>query len=108
MNFELELKKGNFFISECNQCKKIVWPPSDFCNQCLGNNFWRRCSGEGRIIEFSKKENTYFGVVEIENSLKILGQIVSGKPEIGQKVKVTECGISDNQYFFKMIVSEKK
>jgi hypothetical protein len=104
MNFELELKKGNFLISECSHCKKITWPPSEFCNQCLGENSWRKCSGVGEIIEFSKKENTYFGVAEIENSIKIMGEIVSGSPEIGQKVNIIDCGIINDNYFFKMKV----
>jgi uncharacterized OB-fold protein len=41
MNFETELKKGNLVISECNDCKQIVWPPSEFCNQCFNENSWR-------------------------------------------------------------------
>ena len=102
MNFESELKKGNFLISECTQCKKIVWPPSEFCDQCLDKNTWRKCSSEGKIIEFSKKENIYFCVAEIENSLKIMGEIVSGTPKIGQEVSIVECGIENDDYFFKM------
>jgi len=35
MTFEDELRKGNFQIPECTNCKKIVWPPSYFCNHCL-------------------------------------------------------------------------
>jgi hypothetical protein len=58
----------------------------------------------GKIIEFSKKENTYFGVVEIENSIKIMGEIVSGSPEIGQQVNIIDCGIINDNYFFKMKV----
>ena len=33
--FEEELKKGNFITSECHKCDKIVWPPSDYCDNCL-------------------------------------------------------------------------
>jgi len=102
LNFELELKKGNFVISECNHCKKIVWPPSEFCDQCLGKNSWRKCSDIGKIIEFSKKENTYFCVAEIDNSIKIMGEIVSGIPKIDQQVRIVECGIENKNYFFKM------
>lgn len=103
MNFELELKKGNFLISECNYCKKIVWPPSEFCNQCLKENSWRDCSRFGKIIEFSKKNNSYFCVAELENSVKIIGEIVSGTPTNGEKIKVVDCGMENNNYFFKMI-----
>lgn len=102
MSFELELKKGNFLLSECDHCKKIVWPASELCNECLRKNSWRKCTGEGKIIEFSKKENTYFCVAEIENSIKILGEIISGTPKIGQRVIIIDCGIADDKYFFKM------
>ncbi len=56
------------------------------------------------FIEFSKKENTYFGVAEIENSIKIMGEIVSESPEIGQQVNIIDCGIINDNYFFKMKV----
>lgn len=102
MNFETELKKGEFFISECPKCKKIVWPPSEFCNQCLDHNSWRKSSGKGKIIEYSKKENTYFCVAEIEDSIKIIGELISGKPKVGNQIKICDCGISNGNYFFKI------
>ena len=104
MNFELELKKGNFPISECKHCKIIVWPPSEFCNQCFNENSWRECSREGKIIEFSKKENVYFCVVEIENSIRIMGEIVSGIPKTNGVVKMIDCGVINNDHFFKFMV----
>lgn len=103
MNFESELKKGNFLISECNQCKKIVWPPSEFCNQCLNETLWKKCTDTGKIMEFSKKEDTYFCVAEID-SIKIIGEIIDGIPEIGKQITITDCGISNDNYFFKMKV----
>ena len=106
MNFDSELRKGNFPLSECNHCKIIVWPPSEFCNQCLKENSWRECSRVGKIIEFSKKENIYFCVAKIENSIKIMGEIISGVPKIGGQIKIVDCGIANNNYFFKMIVAE--
>ena len=102
MSFEFELKKGNFLISECNHCKKIVWPPSEFCNQCLSKNSWRKCTRKGKIIEFSKTKNTYFCVAEIENSIKILGEVVSGIPKKDKMVNIVDCGIVEDIYFFKM------
>ena len=104
MSFELELKKGNLLISECDHCKKIVWPPSELCNECLCENSWRKCAGKGKIIEFSKKENTYFCVAEIESSIKILGEIISGTPKIGQQVIIIDCGMVEHNYFFKLKV----
>ena len=39
--FETELKAGNFVTSECTHCKKIVWPPSDYCDYCFKEVNWR-------------------------------------------------------------------
>jgi len=104
MNFESELRSGNFLISECNLCKKIIWPSSEFCNQCLGRNSWRKCSRTGKIIEFSKYKETYFCVAVIENSIKLIGEITSGSPKIGKEVDIIDCGIVNDNYFFKMKV----
>ena len=102
MNFESELKNGNFIISECTNCKKIVWPTSEFCNQCFKEVSWRRGSLEGKIIEFSKQNNIYFCLVEIENTIKIMAKISSGIPDIGKHVKMDLCGIKDKTPYFKM------
>ncbi|MFB5605735.1 MAG: Zn-ribbon domain-containing OB-fold protein [Nitrosarchaeum sp.] len=102
MNFESELKKGNFIISECKDCKKIVWPASEFCNRCFKEVFWRKASSEGKIIEFSKQNDTYFCIVEIENTIKIMGKILSGIPNIGENVKINRCGIKDGSHYFEM------
>ena len=103
MNFESELQKGNFLISECSQCKIIIWPPSEFCNHCLNKNSWRTCSRLGTIIEFSKKEDRYFCVAQFENSIKLIGEIISGNPKENGKVEIVDCGINQGDYFFKMI-----
>jgi len=34
MSFEKELEKGRFYIPQCEACKKLVWPPSEFCDNC--------------------------------------------------------------------------
>ena len=102
MNFELELKKGNFIISECVHCKKIVWPPSEFCNQCFKEVSWRKGSNKGKIIEFSKQNNNYFCLVEIENTIKIMSKLTSGIPTVGQHVKMERCGIKDEDHYFEI------
>jgi len=102
MNFESELEKGNFIVAECMHCKKIVWPSSEFCNQCFKEVSWRKGSREGKIIEFSKQNNNYFCLVEIENTIKIIGAVLSGIPNIGQHVKIERCGIKDKNYYFEM------
>ena len=106
MNFESELKKGNFVIPECHHCRKITWPPSEFCNQCLDKNSWRICSNQGKIIEFSKQNETYFCIAEFEKSIRIMGKILLGKPESGKKIEVVQCGIDNDTYFLNMRVFE--
>lgn len=102
MNFESELEKGIFIVAECKHCQKIVWPPSEFCNQCFSEVSWKKGSREGKIIEFSKQNNNYFCLVEIENTIKVIGNVYSGIPNIGQHVKIEKCGIKDGNYYFEM------
>ena len=102
--FEEELKHGRFVISECSKCKKIVWPPSNYCNKCFEEVNWRNTLTTGKLIEFSKKENTYFGLAEFEEKIRIIGTIKSGKnePKEGQKVKLESCSKKENNYDFVM------
>ncbi len=106
MKFESELKKGNFFLSECPNCKKIVWPPSEYCDQCLQEVIWRKSSGVGKILEFSKQNEQIFCVVEIENAVRLMGKIISGNPEIGKKVIIADCNIENENNVVKMKVLE--
>ena len=89
MNFESELAKGFFCIPECTKCKKIVWPPSEFCNHCFGEVSLKKGDFEGKIIEFSRQDEDYFCIVEFEESIRIMAKI-SKSPKIGQIVKITK------------------
>ena len=60
MTFEDELKKGNFQVPECLNCKDIVWPPSDYCSICFSKIIWRKSDGVGKILEYSKKGAIFF------------------------------------------------
>ena len=99
MNFESELSKGKFLIPECSVCMKIVWPPTEFCNDCFGSVSLKNGDFEGEIIEFSKQNNDYFCVVGFENTIKIMAKMLE-IPKIGQMVKISKCGISKDGYFF--------
>ena len=101
MNFEEELKKGNFVLGECTECKKTIWPPSEYCNRCFGTVEIRKGSPNGKIIEFSKQnEEDYFCLAEFEGTVKLMGKILSGVPKNNQNVKIKRCGIKDGNYFF--------
>ena len=100
--FEAELKAGNFVTSECPDCKKIVWPPSDYCDRCFKEVNWRKVSENGTIIELSRKENDVFCITEFENKIRVMGkldtEINTAKP--GQTVKLTRCLFNDKKSFF--------
>jgi uncharacterized OB-fold protein len=102
MSFETKLNEGIFTIPECNACKKIVWPPAEFCNHCFGNVLLKEGDFEGKIIEFSSKDGQYFCVVEFEKTFRIIATIME-IPNIGQTVKISKCGISEGSYFFLVI-----
>ena len=99
MSFEAKLNQGIFCIPKCDKCKKIVWPVSEFCDQCFGGVSVYEVDYDGRIIEFSSKNERYFCIVEIEKTFRIIATSLE-TPEIGQSVKITKCGISQGSYFF--------
>jgi len=100
--FENELKNGKFVCSECMNCNRLVWPPSDFCNVCFGNVRWREVSKKGKIIEVSKKDNMIFCIAEFENIIRIMGKLETGlkTPSIGQDLELVKCNYDDNEQFF--------
>ncbi len=99
MSFESELLQGKFCIPECTVCKKIVWPPAEFCNHCFGQVSLKKGNFEGKIIEFSRQNEGYFCLVEFENTIRVMAKILQ-IPETGQIVKISKCGISNGNYFF--------
>jgi uncharacterized OB-fold protein len=102
MNFESKLNEGIFCIPECVECKKIVWPPSEFCNHCFGKVSLKEGPFVGKIIEFSRQDKQYFCLVEFEDAIRIMAKIPK-IPNIGQSVKISKCGISNGNYFFQVI-----
>lgn len=101
MSFEESLSRGEFLIPKCMECKKIVWPPSDYCDQCFGNIELKKQDFEARIVEFSKKNDDYFCLVEIDNSFRIVAK-TNQTPTIGKVVAIDKCGIKDGDYFFEI------
>ena len=98
--FEEELKKGKFVCGECQNCKKLVWPPNDYCNRCFEQVKWRPVSQTAKLIEFSKKDNVVFCIAEFENEIRIMGSLqISSTPLIGQELKLIKCGYDKNEEF---------
>ena len=105
--FEKELSHGNFVVSECVRCNEVVWPSSNFCNICHNMTEWRSIDNIGTIIEFSKRNDEFFGLIEIEQNLRIMGKIISKKtPEINQKVALTKCTFDQTpKFIFEVFVN---
>ena len=59
MSFDLEITNGVFSIPECTVCKKIIWPPAEFCSYCLGKVSLKKGDFQGKIIEFSRHDEEY-------------------------------------------------
>jgi uncharacterized OB-fold protein len=90
--FEQELKNNVFVSSFCTGCDKHVWPPSDMCNLCFGNIVWKPVTRTAKLIEFARKGDEVFGIVEFEGNIRVMGRIVTISPlQIGQKLNLIEC-----------------
>jgi uncharacterized OB-fold protein len=102
MNFESKLSMGKFCIPKCEKCKKISWPPAEFCSHCFGTvSLKEEEKVEGKIIEFSRDVKQYFCIVEFHGVIRVMAEI-SKTPKIGQTVKISKCGITDGNYFFQV------
>ena len=98
--FNEELKAGKFVCSECQKCKKLVWPPNDYCNRCFGEVKWRPVSRTGKLVEFSKKGEAFFCIAEFENQIRVMGLLeCTIVPTIGQDLKLVKCGHNGNEEF---------
>jgi len=100
--FKNELMNNKFICSECPKCNKLVWPPSNFCNDCFGNVIWRQVSRNGKLVEFSKKDNVIFCIAEFENMIRVMGELEIGikKPQIGQDLELIKCNYDGKENFF--------
>ena len=99
--FYEELKKGVFQICFCKECNHIVWPPKDKCPICHHDSNWKESNNIGKIVEFSKNDSSYFGIIELEDKIRILGKILSkNEPKIGQDVKMSAKYYDGPEYTF--------
>lgn len=100
MSFESEIKNGRFVIGECIKCKKINWPPHEFCSFCFSELLLRDPKSPGILIEYSIKDGKLFAIVEFEKTVRIIGTIKNThKPEIGQKIRISSCEYHDGPVF---------
>ena len=98
--FDDELINGHFVISYCDRCHKFVWPSSTYCDICHKITSWKKGSKHGQIIEYSKKENDYFCLIQTKDYIRILGRITnSNEPKIGQNVQLERCNFDKKPIF---------
>ena len=99
--FEDQLEQGVFQICYCKNCNNTIWPPKEICQMCHGEINWKASMNVGKIVEFSKKESKYFGLIEIDDGIRILGDIsCSSEPKIGQSVKMNVSFHNKPHYLF--------
>lgn len=99
--FEDELRNGNFVVGDCSNCKNIVWPPNDYCNNCFSHVTWRKITPNGKLLEFSKKDEIIFGIVELEEKIRVVGRLDINSKDIrnGQFVKLASCNYENGPKF---------
>ena len=99
--FEEQLEQGIFQICYCKKCNNTIWPPKEICHRCYQKSDWKKSKNIGKILEFSKKESMYFGLIEIDDGIRVLGDISSMSiPEIGQSVRMNVSFNSKPNYSF--------
>ena len=99
--FEDQLEEGVFQICYCKNCNNTLWPPKETCHICHNKANWKKSTNFGKIVEFSKKESTYFGLIEIDDGIRVLGNISStSTPKIGQLVRMDVSFKSKPNYSF--------
>ena len=97
MRFEDELKKGSFIVGRCPKCHITVWPPSDFCTKCFEKLEYGPITQPGVLIEWSSKEGKVFGIVEFEDTVRVIGALVgSSSFNVGQKMIIQECSYQNS------------
>ncbi len=102
MSFESDLTKGVFSIPRCASCNKVSWPPAQFCSLCFGEIKLQQGQFSGKILAYSRKDDEYFCMVEIEPGMTLLAKALN-PPKVGQIVKIVNCGIKNHGYFFDVI-----
>ena len=99
--FEEQLEQGIFQICYCKNCNNTIWPPKKICHRCYSKSDWKKSRNIGKILEFSKKASMYFGLIEIDDGIRILGDITSSStPKIGQSVRMKVSFNSKPNYSF--------
>lgn len=102
------LKAGRLVTSKCISCRKTIWPPSDHCPSCLGDEVeWVELEQRGRLIEYSESflmdEPSLFGLVELDDGIRLVAKIEcadASRLRRGMPVAMVRCGVIKNEPYF--------
>jgi uncharacterized OB-fold protein len=102
--YEQFLQEEKIMGSKCAKCGALALPPRPICVCCLGSELeWIRLGGAGKLAAFTSivvappfmaregfgKKNPYVvGVVELEESVKIVARITGVDAKNPEKIKV--------------------
>lgn len=92
-------------ISICDTCKSAAWPPNKICSKCFGITYSQKSSNIGRLVEFSKNKDTYFGLVEFDYGIRIICSMSQDVlPQIGQRVRLVRVTVRKFGYDFECTI----
>jgi uncharacterized OB-fold protein len=108
--WRLQRQKYNLLGTRCNTCKKVYFPPKDFCPECRrkGRIEKFRFSGRGKIISYTiirvppdgfERFTPYaVAIIELDEGTRISGQIVDKieQVDIGKRVETVFRRISED------------
>lgn len=87
----------------CGKCKKYFFPVRSHCSDCMSDELTtHRFSGRGKIVEYTRIEESaqgfeelvpyYYGIIELEEGVKISAQIVAKSEDeidVGTEIEMT-------------------
>lgn len=105
--FYRRLKKGEFSSTKCKSCRKVAFPPREFCPFCFSDQVeWVSLPRRGRLYAFTQQERSLrfgkpdvIGVVELDEVGRIFTRIDASfeELEIGMEVEFHPLVISDEE-----------
>ncbi len=83
---------------KCTSCGFATFPKHTRCPRCKGKDFSELGLNEGRLMTYTVLNATPPGVpkplqlaiAEFEGGVRLIGQVSSGRPEIGSRVRLVE------------------
>jgi len=98
--FEQELKNNNLVCSQCDKCRKLVWPPSEFCNKCFSEVRWRSVSRIAKLVEFSRSNGEFFCIAEFDGGIRVMGTVENVSDlQVGKSLFLVKCDYDGKEKF---------